>query len=272
MTCTVSGNLIDLQEQPRAKVAIKFAPEKTGLYSSGGDTVLPDTLSAQSDVNGAFSIALLPGVYMVTARNASVQIVVPDAALANLGDIMNLTPPPDLTDAEQAEQNAQISASKAYLAANAPRDQELEGGGFSGRHFKEVTEELAGTVAGQADTVNTQHGEILAARDAINQDATQISQDKDAIAAADQSIADSVAANQQAASDMQAAAQSVGEDRAAIETLEQTIAGHAQTATDKAQEATDARDAILSPLLQSATALATTHTLILQLHAAQTGA
>lgn len=119
MTCTVTGNVIDLQTQPKAGQTLTFGPQVRTVGRSGASGTIPDPVTVTTDASGDFSVALLPGAYTVKTEGgtrASVQIVVPDAAAANFADIMNLTPPPPLSDAEAAVLAAQGYANEAAEA------------------------------------------------------------------------------------------------------------------------------------------------------------
>ena len=213
MTCVVSGNLINLSAEAVEGVTVTFTPKTRALGRSGGSVTLPRDATAVSDAAGDFSVELLPGSYMVKpegGRRAAANLVVPDEATANVSDLLDLEPEPALSDAQQAEQNAQTYASNAH-------------------NSEQLAAQHLGTITTQAGTVDAQHGEVIAAASTINTQA------------------------------------------GTVDTQHGEVLAAAETATTKAGEATEARDAILLPLLQVATAHATTNTLVLQMYAAQNG-
>jgi len=227
MTCTVSGNIIDIQAQPKSGAALMFQPSQSNLGRSGGSGVVPGPVSVSTDANGDFSVALLPGSYTVSITKggyASAQIVVPDAATANLPDIMDLTPPPALPDAEAAEQAAQGYAAAAHSAANAPRDQALAGGGFSARHYRDETQDLANDVSGQAATVNTKHGEVISAAGTVAGQAATVNTKHGEVISAAGTVAGQAATVNTQHGQVIAAAGQVAADRSAVAAIYTAVA------------------------------------------------
>ncbi len=151
MTCTVTGNVIDLQAKPKAGQTLTFGPQVRSLARFDSSTAIPDTVSVTADASGDFSVALLPGVYTVKAEGGlrgSVQITVPDSASALLEQIIDAPVPVSVDAAQQAVLDA--------------------------REERQLTQGLANTVAGQTQTVNTKHGEVIATAETINGQAQAI--------------------------------------------------------------------------------------------------
>ncbi len=183
MTCTVTGNVIDLQTQPKAGQTLTFGPQVRTVGRSGGSGTIPDPVTVTTDASGDFSVALLPGAYIVKTEGgtrASVQIVVPDAAGANFADIMNLTPPPPLSDAEQAELAAQQYASDAALSEAATAADRVQTGLDRVATGQDATATAADRVATGQDATATAADRVQTGLDrtATGQDATATAADR----------------------------------------------------------------------------------------------
>lgn len=119
MTCTVSGNIIDIQAQPMPGAALSFQPSQTNINRSGGSAVVPAAAKVVTDANGDFTVVLLPGTYTVAATKgqyASAEITVPDAATALLEQIIDAPAPATVDAAQQAVLDARAERTLAQEA------------------------------------------------------------------------------------------------------------------------------------------------------------
>lgn len=129
MVCTVTGQISDIFADAMGELTVEFKTTQRNLWRSGQDVVSTKRKRVKTDEAGALSVDLLPGEYTVTLRtNAQggdeATIVVPDAAIAYLHQLINLPTPTDPNALEQAVLDAQAARDAANLAAASVADGE----------------------------------------------------------------------------------------------------------------------------------------------------
>lgn len=144
MSCNVTGNLIDIQAEVKPFATIRFAPAISSISRIGNSALVPNSASVKTDVNGDFTISLLPGVYTVSNTEgvfSSAQITVPDEATAILAQIIDAPAPVSVDAAQQAVLDARAERTLAQAArdksqkwADEAEDVEVEPDQYSARH------------------------------------------------------------------------------------------------------------------------------------------
>lgn len=234
-TCAVTATLRDPEGVVLAGAVVEA--RLSGQDRDGG-LVVPRVVRGTADANGVVTLALWPNsrgsagtVYSVkvsspgarTLRFENVQV--PDQASANLKDIVDLGPPPTVSDAEAAELAAQGYASSASASATSAGNSATAAG--------------ASATAAAADAVATDADRIAVAAAKASVDASEAN----VIILAGEASADAAAADAariaaEAARDLaDADAAATAVDRTATETART----QAQTAeTNAASSASDA--------------------------------
>ncbi|SMO73923.1 Carboxypeptidase regulatory-like domain-containing protein [Thalassovita litoralis] len=117
MTCTVTGNVSDIQLQPMAGVTVTFTPTAPHVLANETGVSLPEPVRVTTDAGGAFTVGLFAGSYAVAFRTAShrhdATIVVPAAATAGFRDTLTDPLPPTPDAAQQAVLDARAARDAA---------------------------------------------------------------------------------------------------------------------------------------------------------------
>jgi hypothetical protein len=156
--CTVTGTLRDPSNTVLPNTVITFDRRK--VFGVNDDVVIPKSVTATSDANGAISVVLYSGQYIASTDGGigagRFVVGVPDAASANFADIINQEPvitPSILTQTiaarDAAEGFADAASGSVTLAAAEAASAEVSAeaaAAFAGfRDFADVTTLLANT-------------------------------------------------------------------------------------------------------------------------------
>jgi hypothetical protein len=134
--CTVTGTLRDPSNTVLPNTVITF--ERRKVFGVNDDVIIPKSVTATSDGNGAISVVLYSGQYIASTDGGigagRFVVGVPDAASANFADIINQEPvitPSILTQTVAARDAADGFADASLQASVAAATSATEAEGFA---------------------------------------------------------------------------------------------------------------------------------------------
>ena len=130
--CTVTGIVYLPTGEPARSRVFVFSPANRSIYPDNFGGVLPDPVWVKTNRDGLLSVVLLTGTYVVQSEVYSGSVVVPDAPLANLYQILggggDVPAAPSVVEAPSVEPTTAMVGDNVTLRTGVWQDSDTETG------------------------------------------------------------------------------------------------------------------------------------------------